>query len=177
MSLVVVASAVVQAVGAAIAAGATVVLVRITRAYARESKRMADEMVAGRKAATTPRLALRMRRPRAGDSGSPLPFLQNIGPGDALDISVDLSYEPDLFSWSKRWHLLRPGEEVNVTPFGSDFANRNIGHFPSGAVLRMVASCADPHGPERLRFEMALPVKETVELSTATAQELEGPRQ
>jgi hypothetical protein len=85
-------SAVVQAISAAMTAAATVVLVRVTIAYAQSAHRQVDELVLGRLAATQPMIVVRkidladLRDQRTLHELALRAHLQNVGNGPALSV-------------------------------------------------------------------------------------------
>jgi hypothetical protein len=105
--------------GAITTAALTAALVVITGYYARQNKRMVDEMAASRELAVLPKLVLdfKMLGPTMGAIN-----LSNVGPGPALDVEVTVRFEPlggqEPARIERRWvaNVMAPGQERQFLP-------------------------------------------------------------
>lgn len=105
--------------GAVTTAILTAALVLITAYYARQNKRMVEEMAASRRVAVLPKLALDLKglAPTVDTIN-----VANVGPGPALHVDLSLVFEPHDPSKHERderrlkANVLAPGEEHQFLP-------------------------------------------------------------
>jgi hypothetical protein len=126
----------------------TVALIGVTAYYAVQNRRMVREMAATRELSVLPKLALEFLRfgPTAMDV-----LVKNVGPGPALDIDVQLIFEPrddgGTARDERRWrrNLLAPGEQKDFLPPGG--LNDSLNHLPQQFQhVRLVGSMKDATG-------------------------------
>jgi hypothetical protein len=94
-------------------------LVGVTLYYARQTRRMADEMHEARRVSVLPKLAIDFRHRGAGFAEI---VVRNVGQGPALDADLELAFEPlpgtDQQRISRPWRasVIAPGEDHRFYP-------------------------------------------------------------
>jgi hypothetical protein len=127
----------------------TLVLVLITAYNAWQTHRMVREMRDSRVAAHRPRIIPVIEYDEAKRG---FIWIENLGPGAALDIDVTLTFEPRSRPFRLRCNLLRAGDRRNWNPSSSHEGEKLRQEYhpdaqlPNDTDIRLDGSCRDTLG-------------------------------
>jgi hypothetical protein len=144
-------------------AWATFALVLITAYYAWQSWRVVREMRAARMAQYAPVLVARIVLHSFFDHRGRY-VLQNVGPGPALAVDVQLRLEPGDVYWRVRSTALAPGESRPICSEGRivEFDTRE--HGEQWSTIWLSGACLDIAGTLH-RVDLRIPLRELSELA------------
>lgn len=145
----------------------TAALVLVTAYYAWQNRQMVQEMRAARAVSILPKVVVRWTYVGPGVG---FPHITNVGVGAALDVDVELAFEPG-GGFKRRWRsaVLTPGD-------GSDFLLRTPGGFASldeltqtHETMHLSGSCRDALGNEHTINE-TVEIRESWQLTQAASE-------
>lgn len=145
----------------------TAALVLVTAYYAWQNRQMVQEMRAARAVSILPKVVVRWTYVGPGVG---FPHITNVGVGAALDVNVELSFEPG-GGFKRRWRaaVLTPGD-------GSDFLLRAPGGFASlddlttaHETMHLVGTCRDALGAEHT-IDESIEIRESWQLTQAASE-------